>query len=130
MTSAEFAALPGFESADGELTVEDMDDDTGVSAGDLGDTDGGGESAGFGDQLGANVGSVGVGVSKLLGRAAAAKEVSAQQLAAAARANAVGGLGSSMMIDRAHTRFMHSVGRRRWDDRMVGDVDDAGGGFE
>ena len=65
-----------------------------------------------------------------MARAAAAKEVSAKQLAAA-QANAASGLNSTMMVDRAHSRFMQSVGRAprsRLDEHIaVEEIDDDGG---
>ena len=119
-----------------DVTVEEMDDDTGVSGaaegGDRSLDEAAEQPAGAFDNAAGNVAGVGVGVSKLLARAAAAKEVSAKQLAAAqAHPNLASGLGSTVMVDRAHSRFMQSVGRAprsRLDEHIaVEEIDDDGG---
>lgn len=67
-----------------------------------------------------------------MARAAAAKEVSGKQLAAAqAHPNLASGVGSTVMVDRAHSRFMQNVvptPKSRYADSAmtVDDLDDGG----
>ena len=126
-------------TADAGDTVEAIDDGgetTGVNnAGDA-ECDPTAEQAdvqvGTSGQVRVDAANVGLGVSKLMARAAAAKEVTAKQLAVPVADGGGSGLGAMMTINRARERFAargrNNQGRHRDEhENSVEEIDDDGG---